>query len=696
MNWLAALDPGASRFARGVHILLVIVLAVLGASWIETLAHAPESAVMALIAPIVGAHTLLFTVPGTRFAEALSVIKLTAVALAVFVVALLIGWGDLGFGDTPSQIAWVFVIGLGFYLRRYGPVGFRFGMMVTLMFMFVVVFNPTRTDAAWWLLAAMLGGLSGVLVSLLVWRPSALRAFFRQRDRFLAEVVERLKVQQKAVDTNTPAPHHGRVHKAWVNLARSSDLAVSIHPTEQARLELMVAAGLRMVLALEVVADDAGDQMENASPTSVLQQALTDTIDLLSVKSDPSAISDSLARMREIRNAIVAETDTPGRERFHQAWLIIGLLRIVLGFQELTSNNCPDQTSQSSDEPTETIGSDKSGARILGQRLALQAMVAAGITTVIGLIFGLEHPYWATLTVVIVIGASLGATVRRTLERGLGTAIGVAVAIATLWITGGNTTVLTILVVLALLPITVTIERYYIVAAGLIGFIVVTGLHLVEGLTTVEMLSRAYDTVIGAAVGLIVAWLLLPIRSADHVRKILRGFRNDCRSAIQDALAGKTQEGARAGRLQKDTGDLAAELSNIQSERLLGRSTVVGTRRLQAYADSLAIYVALLATLLERLSQSEVPAANRALLNELANGLSESLEAPLDEVPATVDVADLTKRWIDVTKLDGAIPQREAIWLIEVLVFGRKSLETLNALRELLVRYSPGAQRRHA
>jgi hypothetical protein len=158
-------------------MLLVIVLSVLGTTWVESFADPPTTAVIGIIAPIVGAHTLLFTIPGTRVAEVISVGKLTAIALAVFALAAIVGWGDLGYGNVPTQIAWVLAIGFGFYLRRYGSAGFRFGMMISLMFMFVVIFNPTGTDAAWWLLAAGLGGLSGGLVTLLVWRPSALRAF---------------------------------------------------------------------------------------------------------------------------------------------------------------------------------------------------------------------------------------------------------------------------------------------------------------------------------------------------------------------------------------------------------------------------------------------------------------------------------------------------------------------------------------
>lgn len=696
-EWLAALDPGGMRSARGAHMLLVVVIAAIAGSWIGNLAGAPSDAVVAIMAPVVGAHTLLFSLPGLRRAEALSIARFTGVALAVFALAVMVGWGDLGFGTTPVQIAWVAAIALGFYLRRYGGDGFRFGMMLSLMFMFVVIFNPTRDEAAWWLLAAIIGGLSAAIVATVAWRPSAMRAFLRQQDRFLDAVAARLKAQQAPADMDAPPPPHRQAHKAWERLAGLSDQAVSFAPAERSRLEGIVAAALRMVLALEVVAEDPDGQMRRASPASPLRQALDDTVNLVSsARSDRAAIAASVDRLRRLRDSIATDQDRPGRERFHQARLIIGLLRIILSLQELTSDNPADGSDRSAPEAPKApaAGAATSEANRLGLRLALQASVAAGITTAVGLIFGLEHAYWATLTVVLIIGANLGATVRRTLERVFGTAAGVAVAIAVLWLAGDNTTVLIILLVVAFVPIPVVIERYYVVAAGLIGFTVVTGLHIAAGLTATEALARAYDTLIGAAVGLTVAWLFLPIRSVDHVRKILARFRSDCRATIQDALAGRTSQVSGAGRLQKDTGDLAAELSNIQSERLLARGIGVGTRRLQAHADNLAIYVALLASVLERLAATDVPQANTALLNELIGGLSDDLETPLDQAHAPVDVDGLTKRWATATKLDGSIPTQEAMWLIEVLVYGRKCLETLGGVRRLVADQTVDTRRR--
>lgn len=694
-DWFAALDPGGVWAARGAHILLAIVLAAYAATWVGELLGAPDSAMISIIAPFVAAHTLVFTPAERRSTEILSILRLTTVAFAVFCVAYLVGWGDLGLGNAPVRITWVFAIALGFFLRGYGPTGFRLGMMLCLMFMIVAIFNPHRADAAWWVLAAIIGGASSSLIILVAWRPSPTRAFFRQLNRFLAAFVTRLDV---ANHPNEPTPAHGSVHAAWRRLAHTSEMAASADPKDRERLDEIVAAGLRMVLSLEVVADDPAHVFQNQPPDSPIMRALADTIGILSSGGDdPQAIAACVERLRATRDAIVAQQDRPGRERYHEARMVIGLLRTVMNFDDLIAARTQEAEAVASASPWASplglVATPK--GRKLGLRFALQAFVAAGITTAIGLTLDLQNDYWATVTVIIVIGANVGATVRRTAQRTFGTAAGVGVAIAVLWLVGNDRTVLVVLLAVAFFPIMMVVERYYIVAAGLIGFTVVVGLHIVEALTVIQLLSRIYETVIGAIIALAAAWLLVPIRSADRVREILGGFRDQCRLALREALAGKSVRPA-ATKLQKDARDLSAELANIQSERLLARGIGADTRQLQAYVESLAVYISLLATILKNLATEDLPEANRMLLNELSADLDASFGTALDQHVAPVDVKDLTERWFEATKLDGSIHPRDAMWLIEVLVYGRKCLEVIGDVRSLLADHVTERTRRRA
>jgi hypothetical protein len=145
--------------------------------------------------------------------------------------------------------------------------------------------------------------------------------------------------------------------------------------------------------------------------------------------------------------------------------------------------------------------------------------------------------------------------------------------------------------------------------------------------------------------------------------------------------------------LQSQVRTMNAELDSIQSERLLSRAGGLDARRLRAHADILALYVPMLGDVLHHLSGAAIPDANRALLAELLGGVSAAFKAPLTRPPKDFDIADLARRWIDATPLDGTIPAREAILLIEALYYGRKCCEALDDLRRIMISHAAGAAR---
>ncbi|MGD8310624.1 MAG: FUSC family protein, partial [Chromatiales bacterium] len=517
MTWLAGLDPGGMKLARAVHILLAIVISATAGWQMQVHLAVPAGTSLAIIAPFVGAHAMMFAAPGSRRAEAVEILGKTAIALAVFALAAAVGWGDLGFGHIALQYAWVVAIAFGFYLRRYGPAGFRAGMALSLSFMIVVIMDPTRAAAAWWLPAAAVGGLAAAAVALLAWRPSAMRVFQRQQREFLAAVLHALKTRRgkgaAGPDADAIASPMRHTRQRWEAMAATSTLAAGRHPADRQRIETILTAALRMDFALRVVEEDDGNALRDATPGSELEQAIARTIDLLtSGTRDAATIQASVDGLRAARDAIVARHDQDDRERFFQARMTTALLSLVLGYQGVQRADGDDGQDPAARQRSQAAasGGARTGPHSFGLRLALQGFVATGITTAIGQLFHLDHAYWATLTVVVVIGASVGATVRRTIERALGTAIGVFLAIAVLWLSGESRAVQFALIVAAFIPTFVLMERYYLPASCMIGFMVVGGLHLLFGLSAEEMLSRAYDTAIGASIGLAVAASLVP------------------------------------------------------------------------------------------------------------------------------------------------------------------------------------------
>jgi len=326
----------------------------------------------------------------------------------------------------------------------------------------------------------------------------------------------------------------------------------------------------------------------------------------------------------------------------------------------------------------------------MGWRLALQGLVAAGVTVAVAYAFDLDHAYWATMTVFIVLSASLGATIKRTVERAVGTAVGVLFAVGAMLLVRDNLVLQIVFASLATIPIFVLLERHYMIAAGLIGFLVVLALHLVEGVGLDGMTARLYQTGIGAGLALLAAWLVFPIHAVDNVGPLVRRLLDDCRKALVSIRDGAPMPVVSIVQRQTDAQALAGELVSLNSERFLSRHHGVAGMGLQAHADALAEYLALYLLSLQNLRSVEVTPAARQLQSELTERLIADLGHGLDIQEPQMDGHALVEKWLAAAPLDGSIPSREALMVVEELYYGRKLIETLAGLREALVKLHVG------
>lgn len=164
-------------------------------------------------------------------------------------------------------------------------------------------------------------------------------------------------------------------------------------------------------------------------------------------------------------------------------------------------------------------------------KVACQGAIATSITTSLDLVFHLNHAYWATMTVMFVIGNSVGETYVRVRYRVVGTLIGVLAGILLYLAVGDRVWLLAVLCMVAQLTSIVTQKDRYDVASAAVGFSVVLGLHLLDGLGAQGMLARIYETAIGAGIALVVSYVVLPVYLTDQLRPEVRAILTRCREA---------------------------------------------------------------------------------------------------------------------------------------------------------------------
>lgn len=719
----ADLDPAGLKLALGLKALVAVPLAA-SLAWLFARAI-PDLALPSPLAAVPGlpeafstaqaaeglrsslpivaggvALNLFILVPGAGWAREFGrFLAASAIALSVLAGAGLAGPADLGMGALPASVLWIALIAAGLYARRWGEVTAKLGILAILVGLLVVATNPTRAAGFWYPPTVVLAVIVAFALRFLTLRPSALAAFRVRAFDLLAEVEAALA---RAVSPGAaagggadgaPFAESAALRRRWTVLNRALDQALAEQPRAGPRLRAQVVAVYRMILAFEVIADALATMSPRERERWLLDERLGGAVARLGdrlvhpvvigfpseERTDPAlpAFLDDLLG----RGAPLARVLQPAR-------VAVGLRRLERVLNDFFAGRSEVETAaMPGPQPDVAAEARREAARGAG-RLALQGLVAASITTLLQVRFELDHAYWATLTVALVLMGPVGSTLLRTARRAVGTAIGVALAIALVPAIGAILWAELLLVLFALLVTVLTIDRFYGVASGAIGFVVATGVHVLSGADIAEMAARAYETFIGAGVALLVTLLVLPSFSARFVRDRLAGFLAEARDAFEAVAAGRhgaaTVSAPLAARLQAT----ADEIPNAAAERLSGASREE-LYRLLSLLDALVAYVGLYEGGRALAADPDLPAAVRARLADLDRRLAGSLAALADLAARPAPGARkappvlFEREGVSTTELAGAlegVEPRRALAVIDHGYYGNRLGRTVNDL----------------
>lgn len=171
----------------------------------------------------------------------------------------------------------------------------------------------------------------------------------------------------------------------------------------------------------------------------------------------------------------------------------------------------------------------------IGFRRALRSAIVVFLSVIIYHVFSLTQGYWVTMTAVIVVQATVGATLRKGFQRFLGTLLGVMIAsLLLLWI--HDRFMIEILMILFLFftyffnPYTSNLINYGFIMIPLsIMVVFLIALTNPEKINAGLVYARFYDTVIGAALGVLGSLFLFPNKT--------KGEFNTSKEYLQKQLA---------------------------------------------------------------------------------------------------------------------------------------------------------------
>jgi hypothetical protein len=145
-------------------------------------------------------------------------------------------------------------------------------------------------------------------------------------------------------------------------------------------------------------------------------------------------------------------------------------------------------------------------------RMGLQAALAALVIVLLNDAIGLEQSAWAITACTYVIAGATTGTIERVRRRIIGTAVGVPLGLALLPIAPQTPLLVWSAAALAMVVYAMALPERYDIACGAFAFALIVTLAAAGEYPPVVLLARAWETLIGGAIGLGTALTVLPIR----------------------------------------------------------------------------------------------------------------------------------------------------------------------------------------
>ena len=145
--------------------------------------------------------------------------------------------------------------------------------------------------------------------------------------------------------------------------------------------------------------------------------------------------------------------------------------------------------------------------------MGLQAGLAALVIVLLNRAVGLERSGWALAACTYVVAGTASATLERVRRRILGTFVGVPLALACLPLASAAPPLIWAGAALAMVVYAMALPERYDIACGAYAFALIVTLASGGENSVLFLLARAWETLLGGALGLATALLVLPLRA---------------------------------------------------------------------------------------------------------------------------------------------------------------------------------------
>jgi uncharacterized membrane protein YccC len=557
LDRFAAADPGTLRLRQALRTAASVVLAIASLALIG-----PPITTIMLGAIVAMVSAMSVNDKSTRAKAGTFLLLPLAAGFSITVSSLLEPWPPLG------DAAFLLIIFVAVYLRRFAPRGFSVGMVAFMTFFFSLFIHATLKQLPLLLLAVAVALCCSALAHfvLVPRRPRlALRRIvvaFRAR---LGQVVDAAARLVEDPDDRRQEQLRRRVRRLHeCALMVETELAELVEPAQFDRWQLDV---VDIELTGERLAVASRRLVAGADISPALRAGLVGELQELRLLAGrdprPALVYEddmSISRLTELGRQLDALDNPPHVSRLRRAVreLAVGnttaraelesdMLAAVTedraGRHRRADEPPPSEPPGDSAQPGK--GQPQKGLR-LTTRQAVQAVIGAGLAILAGEFVSTSRWYWAVITAFVVFAntTSRGDILIRGFRRTVGTLLGIlAGMLAATLVSGQNALILILIIGCVSLGVYVVQISY-----GLMTFFMTMMLALLYSLigtfTPEVLVLRLEETVLGALAGGVAAVLVLPTRTRTIIREdvaavlqALRRFIADATGLLRDADA---------------------------------------------------------------------------------------------------------------------------------------------------------------
>lgn len=624
---LGARDPARERLRKTLFVTTGILLSVLWGYGVIHLLHA-DGGLLAM-------SVFLSLMSGLFVKDATAPARVGTTALLVPVLVVVPILATFLQSQRYLQLAaFVLLSGVAVWIRRFGARATAVGTLSFFAYFFTLFMHPDPRELPAFCLIAAGAASTQLLMKLIMW-------FGRHPERELGVMLRELRVATASALESAVSP--GRERSLPARLDRVDTLWRAVTDWQSSFRTDAYSNWDADTLAMRVLdacvhSEEACRQLALGDATDQHRQALTHAL----VTLDDRATDASLARAREWATAVVSDIDSlestdPGhddlcRYRLAETVLAHAHLREIelhrptrIRGESGTAPGDPHpndttraETARTGRSPNTAVPASSSSpvpapraGRSLPHlrrtpwrdwaptsRLAIQAMTATTLASVVGEAISATRWYWAVLTAFLVF---LSTTTRsgiltRAYRRVLGTVLGLAAGIVLTFLAHDVSGVLLAICLLCIMGMIYFAPLNYLYASFFITTMLVALYDLLGVLHGHLLVLRLEETVAGCICGVVCAYLLLSTTSRPALVAATGTYFDAVDAVLAEGAdlaatpaAGTTLLGA-VHRVESAQAEVDTTISGMSTAFLvLGRDRVEAARSLMSYSSRSAV-----------------------------------------------------------------------------------------------------------